>query len=100
MQNPGPAPKLLPQVVTVKLALHAVCVRSRTMGDARLTAIQEEAATVVTCVRAQGQALKELVSYAQQVRHDARAALDKSRRIRAKVAARRAARPIGCELPR
>jgi hypothetical protein len=61
------------------------------VNDVHQRVIEEETAMLAEFIRTQGQAVQELLDHAQQVRTRAKAAIEVSRQLKAKIAARRAA---------
>jgi hypothetical protein len=62
------------------------------MDEMRMRAIEEEAALLAEFLQAQAAAVQELIDHAKQARARAQSAVDGSRRVRAKIAARQAGR--------
>jgi hypothetical protein len=56
---------------------------------ARIRAMEEEAQILAEFIQVQGETVEDLASYAKSVRAQAREAVEKARRVRAKIAARR-----------
>jgi hypothetical protein len=61
------------------------------MDERNIRAIEEEAGLLAEFIRTQGQVLEEMRDLAKPARARAKAAVDASRRVRAEIAARRAA---------